>query len=243
MKAPAGVRRWLPFAISGTAGFLVAFVAVAALLLPGGSTESAQVTVPSVMGLAFSDAERRLAAAGLTATLGRERPAPDAPKNTILAQVPAAGETADRGAEVVLDVSEGVERATIPALAGLSRDDAERTLRDVGLVVGDVTEDPSDTARGIVMATAPPVGYTVPRGSRVALTVSAGPPESTLPDVVGRELTAARGLLEQLGFAVAPLEFDTLSTLPRGTVIAQTPAAGSSVPGGSLVTLRIAGRP
>jgi eukaryotic-like serine/threonine-protein kinase len=239
----AGARRWLPFAIAGASGFLLAFIAMAILLLPGASAAAGSVQVPTVVGLSYPDAERRLAAAGLVATLGRERPAADAPKNTVLGQVPAAGDSAERGSAVVLDVSEGVERATIPALAGLSRDDATRALTDAGLALGDVTEQPSDTARGLVLASAPPVGYTVPRGTRVALTVSAGPVELSLPDVVGRDLTTARGLLEQLGLQLAPLEYDSTTTLPSGTVVAQTPAAGSTVTGSTLITLRIVGRP
>ncbi|MBL8981108.1 MAG: PASTA domain-containing protein [Gemmatimonadetes bacterium] len=239
----ARAQRWLPYLIAGASGFLVAFIAMAILLLPGGGAEPLEVQVPTVVGLSYPDAERRLAAAGLVATMGRERPAPDAPKNTVLAQVPAAGETADRGSAVILDVSEGAERATIPSLSGLSRDDAARVLTDAGLALGDVTEQPSDTARGTVLASSPAAGFTVPRGSRIALTVSAGPPEIGLPDVIGRDLNTARGLLEQLGLQLAPLEYDSTSTLPAGTVVAQTPAAGSTVTGGSLITLRIVGRP
>ena len=239
----AGARRWLPFAIAGASGFLVAFVAMAILLLPGGEAATLSVQVPTVVGLSYPDAERRLASAGLVATLGRERSVADAPKNTVLAQVPPAGESAERGSAVVLDVSEGVDRVVIPALAGLSRDDATRVLADIGLTLGDVTEQPSDTARGTILGSSPLVGYTVPKGSRVAVTISAGPIELSLPDVVGRDLTTARGLLEQLGLQLAPLEYDSTSTLPAGTVVAQTPAAGSTVTGSTPITLRIVGRP
>ncbi|MBK8248170.1 MAG: PASTA domain-containing protein [Gemmatimonadetes bacterium] len=239
----AGARRWLPYAIAGASGFLVAFAAMAILLLPGGGAAPVSVQVPTVIGLSYTDAERRLASGGLVATLGRERPAADAPKNTVLAQVPAAGEAADRGSAVVLDVSEGVDRVVIPALSGLSRDDATRALTDAGLALGEATEQPSDTARGTVLASSPPVGYTVPRGTRVAVTVSAGPVELSLPDIVGRDLVTARGLLEQLGLQLAPLEYDSTSTLPAGTVVAQTPAAGSTVTASTPITLRIVGRP
>jgi serine/threonine-protein kinase len=242
-KRPTGARRWLPFAIAGLSGFLIAFIAMAILLLPGGDPGAPTVQVPSIIGLSFPDAERRLVAAGLTATLGSERPAPDAPKNTVLAQTPAAGEVVDRGTPIVLEVSEGVDRATIPALVGLSRDDATRILAESGLTAGDIIEQPSDTARGTILATSSPAGFTVPKGSRVGLTMSSGPLALTLPDVVGRDINTARGLLEQLGLQLAPLEYDSTSTLPAGTVIAQTPAAGSGVTGGSQVTLRIVGRP
>lgn len=241
-RRPTGPRRWLPFAIAAASGFLLAFAGVAAVLLPGDTPEG-DIKVPRVTGLPWVDAERRLAASGLRATRGKEVPSGDAPQNTVLAQAPAAGEDVARGTEVVLDVSEGVERVTIPALVGLSRDDAERILKEAGLSLGDLTEQPSDTARGTILVIAPAAGFTVPRGTRITATVSAGPAELAVPDVVGRDLAAARGLLEQLGFVLAPVEHDSLSTLARGTVIAQSPAAGSAAAGGSTITLRIAGRP
>ncbi len=235
-------RRWFPYLIAGAAGFLFAFASVAVLLWPSGEARR-EVRVPRVIGLPYPDAERRLKAEGLEVVRGADRESPDAPKNAVVAQVPAAGDVVEHGSEVVLDVSEGSVRATVPELIGRSRDDARSLLEAAGLVLGDVIEQPSETARGIILAVRPGSGVAVPRGTRISATVSGGPNELTLPDVVGREVSGARGLLEQLGFALAPLEYDSLSSLAPGTVIAQSPAAGAMVPGGSTVTLRIAGRP
>lgn len=242
MSKAAATRRWLPFVIAGASGFLLSFAVVAFLLFPADDAPQ-EVRVPSVVGLPFPDAERRLKALGLVASLGRERPSGDVPKNGVVAQTPVAGETVNSGTEIVLDVSEGVDRTTVPAVTGLSRDDAERTLRGAGLALGDVTEQAGDSSRGIVLSSTPAAGSTVPRGTRVAVVVSAGPGELSLPDVVGRDLDSARGLLEQIGLVLAPIEYDSLSTLPRGTILGQTPAAGAAVATGSAVTLRIAGRP
>jgi serine/threonine-protein kinase len=242
MTARARARRWLPFVVSGALGFVLAFAAVALLLLPADEAPQ-EVRVPSVVGLPYADADRRLASLGLKASRGRERPSADVPSNAVVAQSPLAGETVNAGAEIVLDVSEGVERASVPATVGLARTDAERVLREAGLALGDVSEQASDSARGVVLLSNPTAGMTVPRGTRVALVLSAGPGEVTLPDVVGRDGPSARGLLEQLGLQLAPLEYDSLSALPSGTVVAQTPAAGSAVANGSLITLRISGRP
>ncbi len=242
MPPSTKARKWLPFVVAATSGFLLAFALVALFLFPADDAPQ-EVRVPSVVGLPFTDAERRLKALGLVASLGQERPSGDLPKNAVVAQTPVAGETVNNGAEIVLDVSEGVARAAVPALLGLARDDAERALTAVGLALGDVTEQPSDSARGIVLAATPATGVAVPKGTRVAVVLSAGPGELSLPDVIGRDIDSARGLLEQLGLTLAPAEYDSLSSLPRGTVIGQTPAAGASITSGSTVTLRIAGRP
>lgn len=236
------VRAALPWVATAVAGFGLAFLLVAVLLFPADDAPR-EVRVPSVMGLPFADAERRLKALGLVVTRGESRPSADVPKNAVVAQTPVAGETVNTGDAVVLDVSEGQENATTPALVGIPRDDAVKLLREARLELGEVTEQSSDTARGIVLSSSPAPGLGVPVGTRVGLVVSAGPVEISLPDVVGRQLGLARGTLEQLGLVVAPIEYDSLSSLPAGMVLAQTPAGGAPVAGGSTVTLRVSGRP
>ena len=232
----------LPWVVSAGSGFLLAFGLVAWFLFPAGDAPQ-EVRVPSVVGLPYRDAERRLRSLGLDPSLGEERGSADVPKGAVVAQTPVAGEAANAGTRVVLDVSHGQDQATVPSLAGVSRDEAERRLRDAGLELGDVGEQTSDTARGIVLQASPASGVAVPAGTRVNVVVSAGPTRISLPDVVGRELDLARGTLEQLGLVLAPVEYDSLSALPAGTVVAQSPAAGSPIAGGSTVTLRVAGRP
>ncbi len=51
----------------------------------------------------------------------------------------------------------------------------------------------------------------------------------------------AQAALEQAGFNVTVAV--TTSTQPRGTVVSQTPAAGTSAQQTSLVTITVAGKP
>lgn len=241
-RPSADMKKYTPFLIAGAGGFVLAFLLVAGLVFPE-SDAPQEVRVPSVLGLPFTDAERRLTAIGLKPALGERRFAADAPRSAVLAQNPVGGKRVNVGAEVVLDVSDGQEGASIPTLNGLSRDDAERALRNVGLEVGDVTEEESNTGRGVVLSARPTAGQTVPVGTRVSLILSSGPNELTMPDVVGRGASLARSLIEQLGLVLGPIEYDSLSTLASGIVIAQSPAAGASMASGSMVSIRVAGRP
>jgi len=63
-----------------------------------------------------------------------------------------------------------------------------------------------------------------------------------MPDVVGRDEESATVLLRQLGFTLAPVERDAMSTLPIGTVVSQSPAAGSLVAPAASVSLRVSAR-
>ncbi|MCC6773246.1 MAG: PASTA domain-containing protein, partial [Gemmatimonadaceae bacterium] len=152
--------RWrgplLHLAVAAT-GFLVAYLIVAFVVLPD-DVPLGDVSIPGVVGLTQGDAERRLSALGITTTIGESRYSPDAPKSTVLTQAPAAGTIVAPGSVVTLDVSAGQQRATIPSLLGLSRADAERTLTKAGLAVGQVSEEPSDSARGLVLDARPEEG-------------------------------------------------------------------------------------
>ncbi len=242
MKAGARWRAPLQHLALAAAGFLLAYLLVAFVVLPD-DVPLGDISVPGVVGLTQGDAERRLTALGLTATLGESRYSPDAPKSTVLSQSPVPGTVVAPGAVVTLDVSAGQQRATIPALLGLSTADAERALTKVGLALGQVAEEPSDSARGLVLDSRPEEGQVVPLGTRVDLAVSAGPANLTMPDVVGRDLESANTLLAQLGLLSMPPTYDANSTLPAGTVVAQSPAAGAPVPAGTAVALRVAGSP
>ncbi len=240
MKRPA--KLWVPLqhVAMAAAGFLLAYLLVAFVIIPD-DVALGDVTVPGVVGLTQADAQRRLTGLGLEVTLGETRFSADAPKSTVLAQNPPAGAAVNPGSTVTLEVSAGQKRATIPALAGLSRANAERELRDAGLQLGQLQEQASDSARGLVLGSSPSEGQVVPLGTSVDLTVSAGPAELNMPDVVGHDLESAKALLAQLGLTVAPVEFAPDSPLRKGTVVAQTPAAGSAVAAGTTVTLRVAG--
>jgi eukaryotic-like serine/threonine-protein kinase len=228
--------------VLAVAGFLAAWVFVAFVMFPG--TGAARVvTVPAVVGLPFEDAARRLADSGLQASLGESRLSGEAPKSTVLSQNPTAGSRVQRGERISLDVSAGQVRATIPVLAGKTRDEAEAALRTAGLQVGQITEEQSDHARGIVLSSQPRAGQVVPSGTGVDLVLSSGPGELTLPDVVGRELEDARSILEQLGLKVADVRYDSTSTVRPGQVLDQTPAAGTQVASGATITLRVSGKP
>lgn len=235
-------RTLVTHALLGIGGFLLGWVLVAFVVFPSNGPVDV-VLVPAVQGLPYDDAQKQLAGAGLDAALGESRLSASVPRGSVLGQTPPAGARVSRGVTVTLDVSAGQRSAPIPRLTGMSRGEAEAALRDIGLAVGEVVERQGNESRGTVLEQQPEPGRVVPEGTPIRLVVSAGPRELTLPGVVGRELVEARAMLEQLGLQIAPVEIDSMSIVPRGLVVAQIPAAGATVAPGSVVTLRVSGRP
>ena len=229
-------------AIVGSIAFAVAWLLVALFVFPD-TGPPPTVIVPPVVGMPFPEAEQKLSALGLRTSLGESRPSNTAPRRYVLGQTPAAGTSVSPDVTVMLDVSAGQLRATVPRLTGMTREDAMNALRTVNLEPGQVIERPGPEARGTVLSTDPDAGQVVPEGSAVELVLSAGPSELLMPDVTGRELYQVRAMLEQLGLRVAQTEYDSTSVLPAGLVISQVPIAGMPVTVTDFITLRVSGRP
>ena len=220
------------------------------------------VAVPDVVGTTSSEATATLQAAGLKVNVVGV-PSSE-PSGTVVAQNPTAGQEAPAGSTVRLNVAQApgtttgetttqppattttqppaTAPATVPEAVGEELADAAGAFAEEGLKVA-VSYIPSDEAQGRVVAQARPAGTTLKRGDTVQLNVSVGsdpPAAASVPNVVGRRLDEAREALEQAGFEVlAPERTGGGQVTNSSTVGSQTPAAGASIPGGSLVILYV----
>ena len=242
MKLSARAQVALRYAAVAAAGFLLAFVIVAFAIFPNDHSVR-EVKVPAVVGLSLDEARRRLAGAGLKVSLGDTLPSAEKRGTSVVSQTPAAGSRLFSGGSVTLDVTASEEPSTVPEISGMVRTDAISALTNAGLISGHVSEETSDRPRGIVLSTRPVAGQLVPRGTPVDFIVSGGPPTVTMPDLTGHNVEDARGLLEQLGLRVATLDYDSLSVVPQGSVLAHFPPFGARVTTGDSVILRVAGKP
>jgi len=147
--------------------------------LPDGATVTIHVSegpgttaVPNVVGLPEPQALERLQAAELEAE--REQVFSEEPQGIVVAQEPAAGEDAQPGSAVRIQVSQGSGRVEVPDVVGLLRAEAEAALAEQDLAAN-VVEVPSREPAGTVVAQNPAGGAEATRGDRVRLNVSRGP--------------------------------------------------------------------
>jgi eukaryotic-like serine/threonine-protein kinase len=226
------------------------------------------VIVPDVVGTTSSEATAKLKAAGLKANVVAV-PSSE-PAGTVVAQSPAPGKDAHAGDTIRLNAARAAgttttqpaattpppgtttkpgtttappEPATVPDGVGKELADAGTTFATAGLKVG-VKYVPSDEPQGQVIAQAKPAGTEGMRGDTVQLNVSVGAEpaaEAAVPNVIGRRLDEARQALEQAGFEVLALDLSGGELRNSSAIGSQTPAAGASIPGGSLVILYVRG--
>lgn len=127
----------------------------------------------------------------------------------------------------------------IPVVANSTLADAQAKISAAGFELGGQRTEPSiSVPAGQVLATDPVSGQKAAAGSFVVLIVSAGKPQVKLPAATGLSVAALRSKLETANLAVELTEKDGPDA--AGTVLAMSPAAGTSVEAGSTVKLTAA---
>jgi eukaryotic-like serine/threonine-protein kinase len=193
------------------------------------------VRLPSVENLPERLAIKELNDAGLKANVDRES-SESIREGLAIRTVPRGGAEVQRGTRVKLFVSSGPEEVSVPDVTGLSRESAEARLEDEGLGVS-VEEVESDEPEDEVLSQSPAGGTSVARGTTVAIEVSVGQPQVTVPDVTGLSPSAASSRLRALGLVPSRQERSTTNPDEDGQVIDQRPGAGAEVEKGRTVVI------
>jgi beta-lactam-binding protein with PASTA domain len=270
---PRGPRRSLPGGpwpwLAALLLLIVAGVVLAVLLTRDHDKKSTpDVSVPGLVGFSSQQATQQAHRVGLR-TAVKEVLSTGA-VGTVVAQNPAAGEQVPRGSLVVLNVAKGAPLVQVPDLLGLTEAQAGSRLSQVGLDSSFVRVTSSEPA-GQVVGQDPQAGQSVKKGSAVTANVSKGTPTTTtttttttlthltttvapppptpppapvagiVPNVVGMNLGEAVNALANSGYLPRPKAVKSSKT--PGTVLSQSPAAGTKAPTGSSVTIKFAGIP
>ena len=159
------------------------------------------------------------------------------PAGTIIRQNPKAGRTVKEGQKITLTVSLGTQYVTVPETKNMVAEDAEQTLKDMGLNVLQKPMQDNTVASGSVIYSSPAAGETVEGGSTVILYTSRAVARSTVkvPSLTGKTIEDARNDVRDLNVSIRTV--DQASSEPAGTVLSQSPAAGSEVRISAVITL------
>ena len=197
-----------------------------------------QKKVPDVVGKTQEDATKAITDAGLTLGAITQEYSSSVASGQVVSSDPAAGTSVAHSSAVAIVVSRGRQTATVPDVTGMNVDQARTTLEAAGLKLGTQTQAFSDSvALGTVVSSNPAAGANgVYNGDSVAVTVSKGPENVTVPDVNGKSEEDAKKALEDLGLKA---EINKRLGGPFGTARSTDPAAGTSVKAGSSVKINI----
>ena len=127
--------------------------------------------------------------------------------------------------------------AEVPNLVGLSPTVASAQIRQAGFLPGEVERAFSGRVNsGDVADQRPKAGERMPKGTKVTIIIE----ESvTVPNLIGKSYPSALSLLDETGL-VATISMRAPRESFENEVLSQEPRAGSQVPRGSVISLKVA---
>lgn len=193
--------------------------------------------VPWVVGLEDQAATERLESRGF-GVIGREPrfdevvPAGVVMEATVDGDTVQPGRLLEPGLPFELVISSGPVPRTVPALVGLTRDDAAEALASVQLQLVEEPEAFSETVpAGEVISQSVSPSVELARGSTVSIVVSKGPDRRSVPEVAGMSIEEATAALEAVGLVRS-------GVAGGGNVVeSSSPAAGTLLKPGESVEL------
>jgi eukaryotic-like serine/threonine-protein kinase len=232
------LQRWL---FSRRLGYLALAVVVVLGLVAGGwwLTSGRYETLPSVDGKTAAVAASMLRADGFAVRTDSQVFDNNLARGLVISTSPAV--RAPRGAVVSLLVSAGPRMIVVPSVAGQSLAGAEAVLRNHGLTVAAQPQQVASSSApvGTVAGTDPQAGTSWPQPKPVTVQVVAGIP---LPTLSGQNIQAIQQWAQQNGIQLNTQQ-DTTSDQPQGIITRQSPAAGTPVGKGSVVTVYVSAGP
>ena len=192
-----------------------------------------KVAVPDVTNKPIAQARTTLEQAGFKVGTETEVYSSTVSAGNVVSTDPQAGEQAQKGATIKINVSKGTEQITVPDLKGKSADDAQKALSEAGLngQQGDAVFS-DDVAEGMVAGQDTSAGSNANKDDTVVYHLSKGSEKVTIPNVVGMTQAQATSKLESAGFAVSTTT-ETSRDVDKGNVTKQsktgTAAKGTTI--------------
>ena len=200
-----------------------------------------EVYVPNLVNSAMEQAETQTVERGLVLQITDKQNSDEIPKNKVLSQNIQDGWIVEVGSSIEIVISAGGEIVYIGDIEGLTKEEVEQQLKDLGLEIEIVEEASDSIAPGAVIryeADADENGG-IEKGSKVKLVVSTGRTDidtnadTTVPQVVGLTYQEATGKVGAAKLYIYRIRGEYSASVPKGQVIEQNIAAGSTVKQGS----------
>jgi len=137
----------------------------------------------------------------------------------------------------------GQEAVVLPDLAEMTDIEAAEELRRLGVefeisrVVSHVVDE------GFVIGQMPEAGAVAPQEGVVTLTVSDGPDDPVMPEVLGLSEVEAITEIEEIGLALTDTVYEESADVEPGYVLVQVPEPGETVLEGDMITLVVSALP
>ncbi|MGI9104379.1 MAG: PASTA domain-containing protein [Terriglobales bacterium] len=206
-----------------------------------------EVTVPKLVGLSTTQAQRLALQNGLLVDVENRFYSTTFAEGQVMSQSPAPGEKVRRGWRVRLAESLGAQHVVIPDVVGQSTRAAEINLRRRGLEPGTMAfVHMPDSPEDQVIAQSPPAAAVDVASPSVSLLFAAPPDPQALvmPSFVGRQLSEVTRSIQDAGLKVGNVRVVVANgngtAMATPTIVSkQSPTVGQKVTPGMTVDLEV----
>lgn len=206
-----------------------------------------EIMVPSLVGQTASDALQEAERVHFHAIIAERSQSDTFPKDVVMRQEPAGGTRVRQGRQISLVVSNGVQIFAMPDLRYESMREVRLDLSRYRLQLGKVrTVASDDVPANHVVAQRPPPLTSARIGTVVNIDVSAGTLNAgRVPNFSGMSIDAARETAARGKFVLGQIVWTPFgrSGAARGTVVRQSPVAGTRADSLTRVSLQVSAGP
>jgi serine/threonine-protein kinase len=208
-----------------------------------GDDNKTSVPMPNVVGMSFEDASALLTEQGFTVKDPVTEVNANKEPGEVLSQDPLADAlVVPEDTEVTLTIAKAPKTFTVPDLTDKTIDEATVLLEAQNLVLGEQTEQASDTVEaGHIISQDPPPSDEVAKGTPVNVVVSTGAEVTNVvvPDVTCLSYGQAKAQLVAKGLQINNDGTEPVNPLCSNPnkIAGQDPAAGTEVPSGTVVNV------
>lgn len=129
---------------------------------------------------------------------------------------------------------------TVPNVEKMNIKEADQTLKDAGLKMRIIAEQPDEEVeKDCVISQNPGQGQKVKKGREVKVIISTGAEEQKVPNLLGYKLDEAETILRNKGLELGDIRETFDDKYEVNEIVSQNPESGSKVPSGSKVDVVI----
>ena len=212
-------------------------------------TNPPEVDIPKVVGLSKEEAQQEVENAKLVFEVSSEEYNKDVPEGYVISQK-AESDLGDftttpgdrkvkQGSKILVIISKGQEKTTVPNVEGKERDEALKMLEDAKLEAEIIEETSKTVEEGYVISQETEPDSEAFAGDTVKIHVSTGTGirQVTVISVIGQDEATAKSNLESLGLKVNVTYQEATSN--NGKVTAQSIDANKVVDEGTTITITV----
>ncbi len=138
-----------------------------------------------------------------------------------------------------LGESDAPPQVQVPSVVDAPQDAATATLTGAGFRVESMVAASDTVDEGNVISQTPEGGTRADQGSTVRITVSGGPDNVEVPDLAGRSLDEARGILSDLGLTLGTVDEVNDANTAENVVISSDPGSQVAVKPGTRINVTV----